>query len=412
MSPAKVSPLAPAGFPSLPTIAGVTFAAGPCGIRYKGRTDLMLAAFGPATTVAGVFTKSTTASAPVDWCRKVLTNGKARALVVNSGNANVFTGPPGDEAVVRTAKAAATLLGCKPEEVYVSSTGVIGELLPVEKIETGLPPLKGQLKADGWEPAARAIMTTDTFPKGASRKAKIGNAEVQLAGFIKGSGMIAPNMATMLGYVFTDAKLPAKVLQGLLTPSVEATFNCITVDSDTSTSDTILLFATGEGQAHPEISRLDDPALSDFRAKLLDICMELAHLVIRDGEGATKFITVKVGGAKDDASAKTIGLAIANSPLIKTALAAGDANWGRIVMAIGKTGEPIDRSKVDIYVGGVPICRNGGLVPGYDETPVAAHMAGQDILIEVSVGIGSGKATVWTCDLTHEYININANYRS
>jgi glutamate N-acetyltransferase/amino-acid N-acetyltransferase len=408
----KISPLAPKSLPAIPALPGVALGAGACGVRYKNRTDLMLAVLGPQTTVAGVFTKSTTASAPVDWCRKILPNGKARALVVNSGNANVFTGPPGDRAVERTAKAAADLLGCKPDEVYVSSTGVIGELLPVEKIEAGLPALKPAVRPDGWEDAARAIMTTDTFPKLALRKARIGNAEITLIGFIKGAGMVMPNMATMLGYVFTDAKLPANLLQALLSPIVDVTFNCITVDSDTSTSDTILLFATGEGAPHPAITSVTDPAIADFREKLHDLCREMSHLVIRDGEGATKFITIKVSEAVDDASAKRIGMAIANSPLVKTALAASDANWGRIVMAIGKTGEPIDRSKVDISVGGVPICKDGGLVPGYQEAPVAAHMKGQDILIEVAVGKGKGEATVWTCDLTHDYIDINGSYRS
>ena len=311
-----------------------------------------------------------------------------------------------------TAKVVAALLGCAPEEVYVSSTGVIGELLPVERIEAGLPALKPAVRPDGWEEAARAIMTTDTFPKAAIRKARIGNAEVTLIGFIKGSGMIMPDMATMLGYIFTDAKLPATVLQALLSPVAEATFNCITVDSDTSTSDTILLFATGEGAQHPAIASATDPALTDFRAKLHELCREMAHLVIRDGEGATKFITISVAEATDDASAKRIAMGIANSPLVKTALAASDANWGRIVMAIGKTGEPIDRARVDIAVGGVPICQDGGLVPGYQEAPVAAHMKGQEILIEVAVGKGKGEATVWTCDLTHDYIDINGSYRS
>jgi glutamate N-acetyltransferase/amino-acid N-acetyltransferase len=408
----KISPLAPKSIPAIPALPGVALGAGACGVRYQNRTDLMLAVLGPETTVAGVFTKSTTASAPVDWCRKILPTGKARALVVNSGNANVFTGPPGERAVERTAKVAADLLGCKPEEVYVSSTGVIGELLPVEKIEAGLPALKPAVRPDGWEEAARAIMTTDTFPKLALRKARIGNAEITLIGFIKGAGMVMPNMATMLGYIFTDAKLPANLLQALLSPIVDVTFNCITVDSDTSTSDTILLFATGEGAQHPAVISVTDPVIADFREKLHDLCREMAHLVIRDGEGATKFITIKIGEAVDDASAKRIGMAIANSPLVKTALAASDANWGRIVMAIGKAGEPIDRSKVDISVGGVAICKDGGLVPGYQEAPVAAHMKGQNILIEVAVGKGKGEATVWTCDLTHDYVDINGSYRS
>ena len=304
------------------------------------------------------------------------------------------------------------MVGCRPDEVFLASTGVIGDPLDAGKIEAALPGLAKVLSEEAWEDAAQAIMTTDTFPKGAFAKARIGNAEVTLGGFVKGSGMIAPNMATMLGFIFTDARLPAKVLQDCLSPVADATFNAITVDSDTSTSDTILLFATGEGPAHPAIASAADPALADFRAKLQTVCLELAHLVIRDGEGASKFIAIKVDGGADDASAKRIALAIANSPLVKTAMAAGDANWGRIVMAIGKTGEPVARERTTIRIGGVTIARNGGRAVDYDETPVAAHMAGQEILIEVDVGVGTGKATVWTCDLTHDYVDINGSYRS
>lgn len=413
MNKPKVSPFAPASFPSLPPVAGLSLAAGACGIRYKGRADLMLAELAPGTTVAGVFTRSSTASAPVDWCRKVLPGGKARALVVNSGIANAFTGAEGDRTVERTAAAAAALLGCAPEDIFIASTGVIGDPLDPAKIEAALPRLKDQLSADpaAWEPAARAIMTTDTFPKAAFARARLGSGRATIAGFVKGSGMIAPNMATMLGFIFTDAKLPAPLLQRMLSRAAEATFNCITVDSDTSTSDTVLLFATGRGPASSAKSA-DAPELADFSSKLQAVCLELAHLVIKDGEGATKFITVKVEGGADNTSAKRIGLAIANSPLVKTALAAGDANWGRIVMAIGKSGEPVERSRIGISIGGTVIAARGGRVPDYDEAPVARHMKGSEILIEIEVGAGKGRATVWTCDLTHDYISINADYRS
>ena len=408
----KVSPLAPDGFPMIPGIPGVRLAAGNSAIRYQGRDDLLLVELAPDTSVAGVFTRSSMTGAPVDWCRKVLPGGRARALVVNAGIANVFTGPAGDAAVAETAKAAALAVGGRTEEVFIGSTGVIGEPLDARKIVSALPGLAAALTEDSWEAAARAIMTTDTYPKGSHRTARIGNGEVGLAGFVKGSGMIAPDMATMLGYIFTDACLPADVLQALLTQAVAGSFNCITVDSDTSTSDTILLFATGKGAVHPEVARADDPALDDFRVQLASIFLDLAHQVIRDGEGASKFITIRVNGATDDQSARRIALGVGNSPLVKTALAAGDANWGRIVMAIGKSGEPVDRSRTGVAIGGVQIAADGGVVAGYDETPVAAHMAGTDIDIDIKVGAGIGRATVWTCDLTHDYISINADYRS
>jgi glutamate N-acetyltransferase/amino-acid N-acetyltransferase len=411
MAKHPVSPLAPAGLPALPAIAGLRFAAGCTGMRYKGRDDLMVAALDAGATIAAVTTRNTMCSAPVEWCRVQARHGRARAIVVNAGNANVFTGRDGFRAVERTARRTAALLGCKAEEVFVSSTGVIGMKLPVEKIEATLPALASALDAGGAERALRAIMTTDTFPKAAVRKARIGRTEVAIMGFCKGSGMIAPDMATMLGYVFTDARLPASVLRALLRDGTDASFNCMSVDGDTSTSDTVLLAATGKAR-HAAVRSAADPALRDFRARLKDLLVELAQLVAKDGEGAQKFVTIKVSGAASDASARKVALAIANSPLVKTAIAAGDANWGRVVMAIGKSGQPADRDRTSVRIGGVTIARRGDLVPGYDEAPVARHMAGRDILVEAEIGVGKGRATVWTCDLTHGYVDINGSYRS
>lgn len=406
-----VSPLAPAGFPRLPPLAGVRLAAFGCGIRYTRRDDLMLAELAPGTAVAGVFTRSLTAGAPVLWCRQCLAGGEARGIVVNSGNANVFTGRAGKEAVETTAAATAKLLGCDPQQVFIASTGVIGEKLPAERIIGALPLALGQLSADAWEPAARAIMTTDTFPKGATATAEIDGVEVCLNGFAKGSGMIAPDMATMLAYVFTDAALPAMVLQPLLAAAADRSFNSITVDGDTSTSDTLLLCATGQAPHRP-VASPSDRRLGDFRLALDKIMIDLAQQVVRDGEGAQKFVTIEVTGAATARAARRIGLAIGNSPLVKTALSAGDANWGRIVMAVGKAGEKADRDLLSISVGGIEIAARGGPVPGYDETPVAEHMKGREIAIAVDIGIGRGKATVWTCDLTHGYVDINGSYRS
>lgn len=411
MAKHPVSPLAPAGLPALPAIAGLRFAAGCTGMRYKGRDDLMVAALDAGATIAAVTTRNTMCSAPVEWCRVQARHGRARAIVVNAGNANVFTGRDGFRAVERTARRTAALLGCRAEEVFVSSTGVIGMKLPVEKIEATLPALASALDAGGAERALRAIMTTDTFPKAAVRKARIGRTEVTIMGFCKGSGMIAPDMATMLGYVFTDARLPASVLRALLRDGTDASFNCMSVDGDTSTSDTVLLAATGKAR-HAAVRSAADPALRDFRARLKDLLVELAQLVAKDGEGAQKFVTIKVSGAASDASARKVALAIANSPLVKTAIAAGDANWGRVVMAIGKSGQPADRDRTSVRIGGVTIARRGDLVPGYDEAPVARHMAGRDILVEAEIGVGKGRATVWTCDLTHGYVDINGSYRS
>ena len=407
----SVSPLAPENFPVLPVVPGVRFAAGCTGMRYRNRDDLLLAELAPGTVVAGVFTRSLTASAPVHWCRAVAKRGKGRAIVVNAGNANTFTGRDGVAAVKTTAAAAAKLLGCAAADVFVASTGIIGQKLPVETVTATLPTLQSTLQASGWEKAARAIMTTDTFPKGASARAKIGGVTVTIAGFAKGSGMIAPDMATMLAFVFTDAALPPKVLQQLLHEGTDRSFNSITVDSDTSTSDTLLLAATGKA-ANKKIARAGDPALKDFRAKLDAVLLDLAQQVVKDGEGAQKFVEIRVSGAASPAAARKIGLAIGNSPLVKTAIAAADANWGRIVMAIGKAGEKADRDKLKVRVGGVLIAAKGGPVPDYDEAPVTQHMQGKDILIEVDVGVGKSKATIWTCDLTHGYIDINGSYRS
>lgn len=402
----SLSPLAPEKFPDLPVVKGVRLAAGKAGIKYKGRTDLLVAEMTPQTTCAGVFTKSLTASAPVDWCRKALPGGLAEVLIVNSGNSNAFTGKAGVASVERTVEAAADLFSCRPSKVFVASTGVIGEPLPDDRITAILPDVRESLNEANWKAAAEAIMTTDTFAKGATRTAEIGGKMVTLNGIAKGSGMIAPDMATMLAYVFTDAAIPADKLQDLLVAGTEKSFNAITVDSDTSTSDTLMLFATAEAGNDPTAS------LNDFAAKLEDLLVDLAQQVVRDGEGATKFITVNVTGADDDGAAKRIGLAIANSPLVKTAIAGEDANWGRIVMAVGKAGEKADRDKLAIKIGGVDITADGQVIDGYDEAPVAKHMLGSDIDIWVDVGIGTGHAIVWTCDLTHGYITINADYRS
>ena len=406
-----VSPLAPAAFPAMPPIAGVRLASYAAGIRYHGRDDLMLAELAPGSTVAGVFTQSTMPGQPVIWCRECLPRGLVRAIVVNSGNANVFTGRAGRAVVESTADAAARLFTCDPREVYIASTGVIGEPPPADRIGPVLPTVAAQLDPAGWERAARAIMTTDTFPKGAIAAATIDGATVQIGGFCKGSGMIAPDMATMLAFLFTDAALPATVLQSLLVEANEPSFNSVTVDGDTSTSDTALLCATGQAH-HATVADAGDSRLAGFRGALRAVMTDLAQQLARDGEGAQKFVTIDVSGAENDRAARRIGLTIGNSPLVKTALAAGDANWGRIVMAVGRAGEKADRDRLSISVGGVQIAAQGGPVPGYREGPVAAHMAGREIRIAVDLGIGRGRATVWTCDLTHDYIDINGNYRS
>lgn len=410
-----VSPLAIA-LPPLPPVAGVRLAAAEAGVRYRGRTDLVLVELAPGTTVAGVFTSNKCPGAPVDWCRAQMRGGRARGLVVNAGNANVFTGRAGRQACSATAAAAGELLDCPPRQVMLASTGVIGEVLPVERLIDALPRLHENLVEEGFEAAARAIMTTDTFPKAAARVAQIGDGSVRITGIAKGSGMIAPDLATMLCFVFTDAKVPADLLQTMLRRGVDRSFNCTTVDSDTSTSDTVLLFATGQTQHERIPSRRGGNAanrmLRDFGAKLDEVLLDLALQVVRDGEGAQKLIRIDVSGAASARSARRIALAVANSPLVKTAVAGEDANWGRIVMAVGKAGEPADRDRLAVAVGGVWMARDGSVVPGYDEAPVIAHMKGREISIDVDLGLGRGRATVWTCDLTHGYIDINGSYRS
>ncbi len=407
----QVSPLAPARFPDLPPIAGVGIAATAAGIRYKDRIDLLLVSMAPGTIAAGVLTRSLTASAPVEWCREALAQGRARALVVNAGNANAFTGEAGRAGVKRAAAATATLFGCGEHEVYLASTGVIGETLPDERIIAKLDELNRALAADAWPKAAGAIMTTDTYPKGSTRSLKIDGVPVTINGIAKGSGMIAPDMATMLSFVFTDARIAQPVLQKLLSAAVAKSFNSITVDSDTSTSDTLLVFATGQA-AHAPIENAVDRRLGPFRKALDAVLRDLALQVVRDGEGAERLVEIRVGGAASERAARRVGLAIGNSPLVKTAIAAGDANWGRIVMAVGKAGERAERDLLAIRIGGVAVAEKGAAVAGYDEAPIAQHMQGREILIEVDLGVGKGKATVWTCDLTHRYIDINGSYRS
>jgi glutamate N-acetyltransferase/amino-acid N-acetyltransferase len=410
MAPIPLSPLA-VPLATLPPIAGVRMGATAAGIRYQGRTDLVMAEFAPGTSVAGVFTSNRCPGAPVDWCRAALKSGRARALVVNAGNANVFTGKAGRETTSATAAAAAKLVGCPGKQVFLASTGVIGEVLPHERMTAALPALHASLRDDGWEDAARGIMTTDTFPKAATRIARIGDVEVRISGIAKGSGMIAPDMATMLCFIATDAKIPAEALQAALARGIGGSFNCTTVDSDTSTSDTVLLFATGQTK-HARVPTEGGPLLRDFRAQLADLLLELALQVIRDGEGARKLVRIDVNGAVSAKSAKRVAMAIANSPLVKTAIAGEDANWGRIVMAVGKAGEPADRDKLSVAIGGTWMARDGAVVPDYDEAPVVAHMKGQELEIEVDLALGRGSATVWTCDLTHGYIDINGSYRS
>lgn len=404
------SPLAPAAFPDLPPVAGVT--ARVAQARYKNwdRCDLTYVEMSEGTAVAGVTTQSKCPSPEVEWCRDAIPLGSARALVVNAGNANAFTGHRGRAAVEAIAARVANHLGCLPSDVFVSSTGVIGVPLPIDKAEAGLEAAFAALPC-AWEDAATTIGTTDTYAKGAHVSAMIGGTRVELVGIIKGSGMIAPDMATMLGYIFTDAAIEPKLLQQMLSAANRQTFSCITVDSDTSTSDTVLAFATGKAGNDP-LSSMDDAGADAFQSALTDLCRQLAHLVVRDGEGASKFIEIAVEGAESDASAHRIALSIANSPLVKTAIAGEDANWGRIVMAVGKAGEPADRDRLSIRFGATQVATGGLAVEGYDEAPVAAHLKGQDISIGVDLGLGNGRATVWTCDLTHGYISINADYRS
>jgi glutamate N-acetyltransferase/amino-acid N-acetyltransferase len=407
-APASPSPLAPKKFPVLPPIAGVRFAAGAATVRYAGRNDVMLALFEKPARVAGVFTRSKCPSAPVDWCRAQLPHGEARALIVNSGNANAFTGAAGLSAAAAVAEAAAKAAGAAAHQIYMASTGVIGEPLEAGRIVGALSALVAAAKPDGLMDAARAIMTTDTFPKVATARAKIGETEVTINGVAKGAGMIAPDMATMLSFVFTDAPIAAPALQALLAKSVARSFNAITVDSDTSTSDTLLLFSTGA----PEIADAADPRLAAFRRALDKALVDLAQQVVRDGEGAHKFIEVRVAGAATRRAAKRIAFAIANSPLVKTAVAGEDANWGRVVMAVGKAGEKAERDKLDIFFGDIRVAHAGQRDPDYDEAKASAYMRRAKIVIAVDVGVGTATAKVWTCDLTKDYVAINGGYRS
>jgi glutamate N-acetyltransferase/amino-acid N-acetyltransferase len=413
-STVRPSPFTPARLADVPLVPGVKLAACEAGIRYANRTDLMMAVLEPGTVVAGVLTKSKTSSAPVLWCRQNLRQGKARALVVNSGNANAFTGKRGAEATRLTAQAAAEAVGCKAEEVYVSSTGVIGEPLDASKFAHLLGGLAKAAAADKWHDAAKAIMTTDTFAKLATRRVKLGDTDVVINGFAKGAGMIAPDLATMLVYMFTDAAVAQPVLQEMLATGADATFNCITIDSDTSTSDTVLVFATGASKSRgaPAITSASSPEGRAFAAALHDLMHELALLVVKDGEGLTKLIKIEVTGAESDAAARRIGFSVANSPLVKTAVAGGDPNWGRVVMAVGKAGEAADRDRLSIAYGDMQVAKNGERAPTYDEKAVAAYMQGREIAMRIDLGLGKGRATVWTCDLTHDYISINADYRS
>lgn len=404
-----ISPLA-SPFPALPAIAGVSPRVARAGYKDWGRCDLTFVELDMGTAIAGVFTRNVCCSSEVEIGRQNIAQGSARALVVNAGNSNAFTGYRGREAVEQIMAQVASHLGCAQEEVFVSSTGVIGVPLPKDKARAGI---EAALQAEvcSWEDAARTIGTTDTFAKGTTATAMIGDIRVTFSAIIKGSGMIAPDMATMLGYIFTDAKISPAFLQECLSAANRRTFSCITVDSDTSTSDTVLAFATGKA-GNTELTGLDSPGADAFAAALEQVCRELSHLVVKDGEGAQKFIAVNVTGAVSDESARKVGLAIANSPLVKTAIAGEDANWGRVVMAVGKAGEPADRDRLSIGFGGTWAARDGQPLADYDEAPVAAHLKGREISIEVDLGLGQGSATVWTCDLTHGYISINADYRS
>ncbi len=412
---AALSPLAPKSYPDLPDIEGVSFSTAAAGIRYKGRTDVMLALLAKGTQVAGVFTKSKCPSAPVDWCRARLKGGKARALVVNSGNANAFTGKTGAKSTKLTAEISAKATGAPMGEIFLASTGVIGEPLDATKFDGVLAKLVKDAKPHGMLDASKAIMTTDTFPKVATAKALIDGVEVTINGMAKGAGMIAPDMATMLSFIFTDAPIAADALQAMLSKGVGPSFNSITVDSDTSTSDTLMIFATGAAaqRGAPKIKLASDKRLSDFKKALDGILLDLAHQVVRDGEGCRKFVEITVEGAANAKAAKRIALSIANSPLVKTAVAGEDANWGRIVAAVGKAGEKADRDGLAIWFGDIRVAHKGLRDPSYDEANTSAYMKGEKIDIRVDVGVGGkGRATVWTCDLTKEYIAINGDYRS
>lgn len=413
--PAPTSPFAPASLPEVPSIDGVSFATAQAGIRYAGRTDVLLAMMAPGTTVAGVVTQSKTRSAPVEWCVSQLTHARARALVVNSGNANAFTGKRGVEAVEMTAKAAAAAAGCETSEIFLASTGVIGEPMDASKFTGLLASMAKAAKPDGWHDAARAIMTTDTYPKLAHATIAMEDGKTaELAGFAKGAGMIAPDMATMLAFVFTDLEIAEPLLREAVRDAADMTFNCITVDGDTSTSDTALVFATGKASERGIAPIVDpgDTRYTAFRVALDTVMHDLAQMIVKDGEGLSKHVTISITGAENDRAARRIAFAIANSPIVKTAIAGEDPNWGRIVMAVGKAGEQADRDKLTIWFGPHMLANQGERAADYDEDTAAAYMKNPEIEIRADVGIGTGKATVWTCDLTHGYVSINAEYRS
>jgi len=409
-----VSPLAPTNVPDMPAIEGMRLGTAEAGIRYKNRTDVLLAVFDKGTTVAGVFTRSKCPSAPVEWCRAMLKGGKARALVVNSGNANAFTGKTGRSSTALTAKIAADAVGCTEKEIFLASTGVIGEPLDASKFDGVLHSLAQEATEGRFLDAAKAIMTTDTFPKVATAQVRLGKAKVTICGIAKGAGMIAPDMATMLSFIFTDAPIAAPALQALLREGVTDTFNAVTIDGDTSTSDTLLAFATGAAAARgaPKISKASDPQLAAFRKGFMAVLADLAEQVARDGEGARKLVEITVEGATSKNSARRIAMSIANSPLVKTAIAGEDANWGRVVMAVGKAGEPADRDKLSIWFNGIRVAHKGARDPGYDEAKVSAAMKDAKIALKVGLGLGKGKDRVLTCDLTKEYVAINGDYRS
>jgi glutamate N-acetyltransferase/amino-acid N-acetyltransferase len=409
-----ISPLAPAQFPDMPPVEGVKLATAAAGIRYAGRTDVLLALLDAGTAAAGVFTRSKCPSAPVDWCRAQIKRGGARALVVNSGNANAFTGKSGREATKVTAEIAAAAAHCDPKDVFLASTGVIGEPLDATKFGKVMDRLVTDAAPGAWHEAAKAIMTTDTFPKGAAAMVRLGGTPVTICGIAKGAGMIAPDMATMLSFVFTDAAVAPKVLQGLLKAGVADTFNAVTIDGDTSTSDTLMAFATGAA-AHrgmTKITSTSDPRLPAFRKAFNAVLANLAEQVARDGEGARKLVEIIVEGASSKTSARRIALSIANSPLVKTAIAGEDANWGRVVMAVGKAGERADRDKLSIWFGGIRVAHKGERDPTYDEAQVSAAMKKPEITLKVALGLGRGRDRVLTCDLTKEYVAINGDYRS
>jgi len=410
----STSPLAPKDVPDMPAIVGIKLATAEAGIRYKNRTDVLLAIMDKGTSVAGVFTKSKCPSAPVEWCRAKLKSGKARVLVVNSGNANAFTGKTGRQSTALTAAIAAKAVGCTAGEVFLASTGVIGEPLDARKFDGVLGRLAEVAEPGDWLDAAKAIMTTDTFPKVATATVKLGKAKVTINGMAKGAGMIMPDMATMLSFVFTDAPIAPAALQALLKSGVEDTFNAVTIDGDTSTSDTLLAFATGAAAAQgaPKISRASDPRLKAFAKAFREVLANLAEQVARDGEGARKLVEITVEGAVSKLSARKIAMSIANSPLVKTAIAGEDANWGRVVMAVGKAGEPANRDKLSISFNGIRVAKSGARDPSYDEAKVSETMKEPKIAIKVALGLGKGRDRVLTCDLTKEYVAINGDYRS